>query len=133
MKKTILTTILLATTLFAFTQARVGFTKSEIHQECKINGQDVSSGYTDKGTHYSVTETKHVITIFFYDENNVCIRSTVNPINDIVRKAYIDTFNEQCVVVDSTHWLLYTDMGVQTIVLVYSDTVTPFFLFENEK
>jgi hypothetical protein len=122
MRKTLFTFLLTIISIVAYSQARLGYTASEIKSEFWESRYKLTSGYTtDKSVYYITIVTNRASVIYYFDTDKVCTLTIIAPDDQGALNYYVELYNRQYVIVSSTKWKMYTDNGFSNVELIYPD------------
>lgn len=108
-------------------QARLGYTKDAITEE--FSDLEQEEGYTDEGKPYLDVLFSHGQFAYYFNEDGICDFCILIPKNDQLLHKTITLNNEDYVVVSDTEWKKYTDSGILSIALYFSEKGTPYFVY----
>lgn len=119
--------LFLCLSMGTFAQVRLGNSASEIRSEFSDSEYEIEEGYTEDNIYYInfITERAHISHLF--DENSVAVIAFVSPNNQGQLNYYVETYNEQYVIVSDKEWKMYSDGGVASISLQFNENDGCFF------
>lgn len=128
MKKMILFISLLVSTV-SLSQARLGYTYDQVRREYANDyGFEYFTGYDEKLGKYLEIFLSIGTAFYYFNEENKCYVTSVVPNTKGDLHFYIQKFNDEYVIVDANHWLMYTNGECIGIELDYTEDGY-FFLF----
>ncbi|MBN2664076.1 MAG: hypothetical protein JXR68_10540 [Bacteroidales bacterium] len=111
-----------------FSQSRIGWTELQIKTE--FYSWSFDTDYLNDGTKYIVTDDENNATIaYFFNEQGLCYLTMVMPSNQVAVNYYVQTYNNQYVIVSDTEWKAYLANGVLVIKLFFGDD-GPYFIIQ---
>lgn len=130
MKQFLTTLTMLLLINVAYSQARLGYSATEIKNEFWETEYNLKSGYTDDGLYYISIWTERATVIYYFNEDKVCKLCMIIPDNQGALNSYVELYNKLYVIVSSTEWKMYSDGGIAEISLIYPDDGGYYFLWK---
>lgn len=130
MKKTILTTMLIITSLIVFGQARIGSSVADIKSEFSASRYNLKSDYDKDGNYYIIIKTERAVVLYTFNSNNLCNVSFIVPDDEGTLNFYAELYNKQYVIISTSEWNVYTKEGTGKIELVHPEDGKPFFVWQ---
>jgi len=117
MKKYLLTLLLIISSLFGFSQSRIGYSESDIRKEFSDSKFEV--GYTDNNIKYISTYfDQRLFVVYFLDSKNICYMTSATPTDGGMINYLVESFNKKYVIVDERNWKSYSENGILYISLI---------------
>jgi hypothetical protein len=105
-------------------QARLGSSKKDIMNEFREKNIQVKT--TDKGEEYLAFESEMCTNLFYFDTNENCETVVIFPKNNKAINILVEYYNNHYVIIDDTHWKMYTSEAIAQIELVFYEQETMF-------
>jgi hypothetical protein len=118
---TIITLMLLSN--YGYTQARVGYTLTEISTE--FSDDNLFSGFPSNPFISVITISAK--TFYVFNENNICTDCMVMPLDNIDLQFYINKYNNNYKALSDTSWVQVNDGFNVYIDLLIDEKGNPFF------
>jgi len=127
MKKLLFFLVLIISSQFINAQARLGSTEQQIRSE--FSDYTFTSGITFDGTKYISTYLPHSLIAYYFDDNGICKNVNIVPLTQGDLNYYVQTYNQQYVIISGTEWTAYfKNGGIMHIELKYdSENDVSFF------
>lgn len=117
-KKFLLLSLLFVTSIF-YSQARLGYSYTEIFNEFKSKG--IKKEKTDEGESFLFIDDEYVIIHYAFNNKGICNLTRIIPKNDETLKVLIEDYNKKYIVISDTEWKMYQNKMVSNIRLKYLD------------
>ena len=130
MKRTLLTILFAITSVISFGQARLGSTATDIKSEFSSSSNKLKSGYDSDGDYYVTIETERATVTYYFNTDKVCTTTIIIPDNQGQLNFYVELYNKQYVIVNSTEWKMYSNDGIANIKLVFPEGGGYFFVWK---
>ncbi len=101
----------------ASAQARIGYTSTEIRTEFSDSKYNLTSGYLDGNLYIAIYVPNLAYVYYFFDSNYTCYGTSIKPESQAALNTFIEFYNKEYVIIDSTHWKMYSTSGVLKIAL----------------
>lgn len=113
MKPLLIVLFLLLTHFTAHTQARIGYTFSEIYNDFKVEGE-FTPEFTEEGHFMTSIELygQFYVTYIFKNNNHTCTSTSIIPLTAAAEKLLIDKYNTECIKINNNRWKVKFDNGV---------------------
>jgi hypothetical protein len=105
-------------------QARLGSNKSEIMKE--FSEKNIKVNLTDDGEEYLSFESNISVNLYYLDKDEICYNVVIFPKDNSAINTIAEFYNEHYVVVDETHWKMYTSNGIAKIDLIFFENSAMF-------
>ena len=109
--KTIFTILIIFLTTFSFSQARLGYTFSEISKE--FSKEVISHGYPER--QFLLVELAIADVYYVFDNSFVCTEVLVSPANAYCLQYFLNKYNQDYFKMNENTWINISD-GVNTYV-----------------
>ncbi len=124
--KIFLTGLFLIVGFNSFSQARIGFTESQIRSEFYY--LSFEEGVTNDGFKYIYTYGDRGAIAYFFDEDGICILTRYMPYTQGDLNYYVEIYNSRYVILSETHWKAYLkNGGIIDIYLITTDDGLTYF------
>jgi len=121
MKKLLLTIFFALIFVVAFSQARLGYSASDIRTEFQESRYKLKSSYTDTGIYYITIRIENASVVYYFNSDRICTLTCIIPDNQGALNFYVELYNKMYVIVSSTNWKMYSANGISNITLVYPE------------
>ena len=124
--KIFLTGLFLIICLSGFSQARIGYTESQIRSEFSDN--TFYEGVSADGYRYISTKSLRGIVVYYFDEDGFCDQTRMIPYTMADLNYLVQLYNAKYVIISDTHWKAYVQGGgILDIYLRTTSDGTSFF------
>jgi hypothetical protein len=105
-------------------QARLGSSKSAIMNDFIENNIQVNKA--DNGREYLSFVSEMSTNLYYFDTNENCETVVIFPKNNTAINFLVEYYNNHYVIIDETHWKMYTSETIAKIDLVYFEQSAMF-------
>lgn len=124
--KIFLTGLFLITCLSGFSQARIGFTESQIRSD--LSYLTFTEGVSNEGYKYIYAYADRGVVAYYFGEDGLCMLTRFLPYTQGDLNFYVESYNSKYVIISETHWKAYLQNGgIVDIYLVTNSDGTTFF------
>lgn len=105
-------------------QARLGSNKSDIMNE--FRDKNIKVNLTDDGEEYLSFESHISVNLYYLDKDEICYNVVIFPKDNSAINTLVEFYNEHYVVIDESHWKMYTSNGIAKIDLIFFENSAMF-------
>ena len=105
-------------------QVRLGSNKSDIMNE--FREKNIKVNLTDDGEEYLSFESNISVNLYYLDKDEICYNVVIFPKDNSAINTLVEFYNEHYVVIDETHWKMYTSNGIAKIDLIFFENSAMF-------
>jgi hypothetical protein len=105
-------------------QARLGSNKSEIMKE--FSEKNIKVNLTDDGEEYLSFESNISVNLYYLDKDEICYNVVIFPKDNSAINTLVEFYNDKYVVIDESHWKMYTSNGIAQIDLIFFENSAMF-------
>ena len=105
-------------------QVRLGSNKSDIMKE--FREKNIKVNLTDDGEEYLSFESNISVNLYYLDKDEICYNVVIFPKDNSAINTIAEFYNEHYVVIDETHWKMYTSNGIAKIDLIFFENSAMF-------
>jgi hypothetical protein len=114
-------------------QARLGASFTEIKTEFSDSKFSLENGFDKEGDLYISIETLSSKVIYYFNESKICELTIIIPNNQGALNYYVENYNKQYVIINSTEWKMYSAEGIASIQLIYPDSGGYLFIWSSNE
>lgn len=114
-----------------FSQARLGYTASDIKKEFSDKSHELVSEYDSDKDYYIRVWTDIATVYFYFDEDFVCNLVYIIPDDNGKLNYYVEDYNKSFVIINNKEWNMYNESGIANIKLIYPEKKgdKPYFVW----
>ena len=105
-------------------QARLGSNKSDIMKE--FSEKNIKVNLTDDGEEYLSFESNISVNLYYLDKDEICYNVVIFPKDNSAINTLVEFYNDKYVVIDESHWKMYTSNGIAKIDLIFFENSAMF-------
>jgi hypothetical protein len=110
-------------------QSRIGYTENEIRYK-EFPNETFTSGNLKDGSRWISWGTERQENTYYFNDKGVCNLFILTPKYQIVLNGLVEKYNKEYVIVDDTHWKMYSSNGIIKISLIYPKEGGYFISFD---